>query len=596
MIRIRISNKQQQRSMEHAAGPLEFGRIPKAGVQRVVLDDPHVSRHQLRITECATGTLDVENLSERTQVFVGDGTSLAVGGRRELNLPVRLTAGMTLIEISAVEADESNSSLEPSTWQTISQQKRFAASTRENISLTAMADTLTPQTLAHWFETVITVQRAAAGSKEFYQETARAVVDLVGLDCGMVLLRRKGKDSEDYWEEIVRYSAAAGDEAEFSRTVLNRIVVQRRTFYQAAEIVQPTGSLMGVEAVVASPIFDPNDEVVGAVYGMRASSPLARPMGIRPLEAQVVQLLAAAVGAGLARVQREAEAARLRVQFEQFFSPELAQELERDPTLLDGRDRTLTILFSDIRGFSSVSESLEPADMFRLVRDVMERLTARVLEHAGVLVGYIGDGLMAMWNAPQERPNHAYLACKAALAMISDLPGLNEAWQGRVGQPLALGIGLNTGLACVGNTGSSMRFNYSPLGHAVNLASRVEGATKHLGVPVLISGETHSLLGGALPTRRLCQAKLQGIAAPVTLYELTPQTDAGWRIRCQSYELAQSLYEQGRFSEACIALKAALSPEDFERDAPSRSLLERATRFQTAPPTPFDPVVDFGQK
>ena len=136
-----------------------------------------------------------------------------------------------------------------------------------------------------------------------------------------------------------------------------------------------------------------------------------------------MQLLAAAVGAGLARQQKEAEAARSRVQFEQFFSSALANQLQADPTMLDGRDCQITVLFSDIRGFSGLSERLAPAETCRLVGDVMERLTGRIVEHGGVVVDYVGDGLLAMWNAPVAQADHAVLACRAALAMIDELPG-----------------------------------------------------------------------------------------------------------------------------------------------------------------------------
>ncbi len=147
---------------------------------------------------------------------------------------------------------------------------------------------------------------------------------------------------------------------------------------------------------------------------------------IQPLEAQLVQLLAAAVGAGLTRQQKEAEAARSRVQFEQFFSSALANQLQADPTLLEGRDREVTALFSDIRGFSALSERLSPEETCRLVGDVMERLTARIADHGGV-------GRRLHWRRPAghvERSaiqtDHAVLACRAALAMIDELPALNK--------------------------------------------------------------------------------------------------------------------------------------------------------------------------
>src|SRR5262249_53982655 len=156
-------------------------------------------------------------------------------------------------------------------------------------------------------------------------------------------------------------------------------------------------SLQNIDAVVASPIFGlQGDEVVGAVYGSRKSRPRMKSGGIRPLEAQLVQLLAGAIGANLAR----ATATKTRVQFEQIFSPELVRELERDPNLLEGRNQEVTILMSDLRGFSRFSEKLGPLDTCRLIRDVMERLSNRIVEHSGVIVSYLGDGILAMWNAP----------------------------------------------------------------------------------------------------------------------------------------------------------------------------------------------------
>src|SRR5262249_53518498 len=156
---------------------------------------------------------------------------------------------------------------------------------------------------------------------------------------------------------------------------------------------------------------------------------------------------------------------------------ELARELERNPDLLEGRDQEVTILVSDLRGYTSISQRLGAATTCRLVRDMMERLSGKIAEHHGVIVDYAGDGILAMWNAPVAQPDHAARACRAALAMQAELPALNAAWQPVVGSPLVLGVGVNSGMAQVGNTGSSRKFKYGPHGHTVNLASRVQDAT-----------------------------------------------------------------------------------------------------------------------
>ena len=198
-------------------------------------------------------------------------------------------------------------------------------------------------------------------------------------------------------------------------------------------------------------------------------------------------------------MESEAEASRQYAQFAQFFSRELAYELERDPKLLEGRDRVVTILVSDIRDFSRIVERIGPRESCDLIVDIFERFTARIQEYGGVVVDYVGDGLLAMWNAPIERPDHGLNACRAALAILGELPDLNERWKCRIGAPLKVGIGVNTGEALVGNIGSSRKFKYGPLGHTVYLASRVEGATKQLGVPILITDSTRRQLAAPWP-------------------------------------------------------------------------------------------------
>src|SRR5436305_11003954 len=156
------------------------------------------------------------------------------------------------------------------------------------------------------------------------------------------------------------------------------------------------------------------------------------------------------------------------------------------------------------------------------------------------------------------------MACRAALAMLEELPGLNERWAGRIGGPFRLGIGLNTGEALVGNTGSLTRFKYGPLGHAVNLASRVEGATKQMGVTALITGSTHAALGDHdLATRRLCRVAVVGIDGPVDLYELHADSlDPAWRARRDAYEEGLRHFEAGEMPPACRAVHALLEGQE----------------------------------
>jgi adenylate cyclase len=589
MLRFRVSNQHERQELEHACGPFEFGRgAPREDIPRCVIQDLYVSKDHIRILELDDGRVRIENLSQRNSIRLADNSVIALGMSREAQPPLQLIVGETTVEI-----DRPNASSGERLLQTIASPLGYRTAHASQRSLLDLGRSPEPETLTHWFETVIAVQRAAAGSLEFYQQTARAVVTLVGLDRGMVLLYRDGRWLvQARFQEEAHYSGR-----EYSLTTLERVGRERRTFFHRADTIpSPTESLQGVEAVAASPIFDSQDQVVGAVYGCRNRITAYAGTGIGPLEAQVLQLLASAVGVGLARQEQESRAARRLVQLEQFFPGDLAREMEQNPHVLDGQEREVTVLFSDIRGFSRLAERLGPTDTCSLVSDVMERLTTRVQEAGGVVVHYAGDGLMALWNAPRDVPDHAARACRAALAMLSDLPDLDAQWHARLGGPVRLGIGLNTGLALCGNTGSKKKFHYGALGHTVNLASRVEGATKQLGIPLIITGSTHAQIGDGFATRRLCRVRVVGIDGTTDLYELhAERAPADWQNRRATYEQGLAQYEAGDWVEACGTFHTLLVGQS-EYDRPTLTLLARATQALKEPPKPFDPVIDLDQK
>jgi adenylate cyclase len=588
MLFFRVINEKQNQHFEHSGAPIELGRGPQRELPRFIIEDGCVSRDHLRVEGLPGARVRLDNLSLKMAVVLGDGSALATGGRRELDLPVHLTVGETLLEIRG----EALPAALDEFW-TIARPARYAAAEPSGVSLCDLGEAPSAETVTEWMEAIITLQSSAAGPPEFYEQTVEALIVLVGLDVGLILMA-----AGDSWQVVARASRNdddGGHGRDFSRTLLEQVLSQRQTFYQGLRGPQVPESLRHLDAVVASPIFGVDHGVAGVLYGVRRQRGREKPGGIRTLEARVVQLLAATVSANLARTT----ASRTRVQFEQFFSPELVRELERDPDLLAGRTREVTILQSDIRGFSRLSEKLGPQDTCRLVQDVMERLSECVVEHGGAIVVYLGDGLLAMWNAPVPQPDHAARACRAALAMLGELPGLNARWQPVLGRPLALGIGVNTGPAQVGNTGSSRKFMYGPLGNTVNVASRVEGATKQLGVPVLITGSTRAGLGDAFLTRRLCQVRVVGIAGPVDLHELRGAgAPPDWLARRDQYEGALALFEAGQWSEALkglFPLLGAAGAHD-QYDDPTFLLMARARQCLKAPPPVFDPVMELTDK
>ena len=597
MLRFHISNKQQEQEFEHPSGPLEIGRGGPRDVPRCVVQDMYVSKDHISVLELEQGKIQVTNLSTRNSIRLADNSVIAVGSSRELGQVIRLLVGETTIDIEQVPEGEAQEATAP--LQTINQPLSGRTMEQETPNLQQLGQSPDAERLAQWFETVIAVQRAAAGSPEFYNQTAAAVVKLVGLDRGLVILKRNNR-----WMVQARYPNDDGTVGrEFSMTILSRVERERRTFYQSEGIgANNAESLQGVEAVVASPIFGAKEEIVGFVYGVRNRFQRVRGgqlgVGIGPLEAQIIQVLAAAVGVGLARLEQEKEAGRLRNQFEQFFSADLARELQRNPQLLDGQEREITVLFSDIRGFSRLAERLGPTETCKLVSYVMEQLTVRIREYEGVVVDYAGDGIMAMWNAPASQPNHATKACGAALAIMADLPRMDSDWKERLGSPLKLGIGLNTGPALCGNTGSTQKFKYGPLGHAVNLGSRVEGATKALGVPLLISGSTRAQLGEGFATRRLCKVRVVGIAGAVDLYELQAGDSVSpeWQSMKEGFEHALALFEAGNFNASLRALYGLLAKQEEHHDVPSLNLIGRAVEFLRSPPEHFDGILELSVK
>jgi adenylate cyclase len=248
----------------------------------------------------------------------------------------------------------------------------------------------------------------------------------------------------------------------------------------------------------------------------------------------------------------------------------------------------VTLLFCDVRGFSRVSEKLGPAGSLRWMNDVMNELSRCVLDEGGVLVDYVGDEVLAMWGAPQDQPDQAERAVRAALAMLAALPALNTRWQSVLGGVTAVGVGVSTGPAQVGNTGSKYKFKYGAMGNTVNLGSRVQGLTKYLKCPVLVTRMTRERLGDGFTSRRVVKARVVNIAEPVDLYEVEA---AGVERRRQFFaesEAALEALETGDF--ALAAHRAGMLLLDHRGDGPLLLTLSRASTALVQDGGGFDAV------
>lgn len=221
---------------------------------------------------------------------------------------------------------------------------------------------------------------------------------------------------------------------------------------------------------------------------------------------------------------------QIRAAFGQYLSPDLINQLADDPDrlVLGGETRTMTILFSDVRDFTAISETYKgsPQALTSLINRLLTPLSVAVIDHRGTIDKYMGDNVMAFWNAPLPDADHAGNACRAALDMLAALDVLNLQRRGELGpdgkpaKPLVIGIGVNTGTCVVGNMGSDMRFDYTVLGDSVNLASRLESQTKAYGVKILIGEETANSVRGRFALLPVDRIRVKGKSEPERIFTL----------------------------------------------------------------------------
>lgn len=551
-------------------------------------DETTVSRNQMTITPLPDGRVRIANGSERTPIRFFEQPDLGPLATADLPLPliVILTATRTVrIQKASPLQSLANATLPPRAGP-VDRGSRLP-------TLVGPGDQLARADVLQWLAQASELLQAPPGSSDYYNIAARVTADTVDLDAARVLLL-----NEDDWHVRAIQCSDRVDSMALgppSTRVLERVLADRRTFWEMPGPEVGSGeSLSGVETVVASPILDKGGGVIGALYGERRRMMRVNQPPLGALEASFVELLARIVAGGLARVEEEQRAASAQAMFEQVFGAHLAQQLRANPDMLEGRDRDVTVLFCDIRGFSRISEELGAQQTIAWCRDVLDRMSACVMAEGGVVVDYVGDGLMAMWGAPGEQPDHAARACRTALAILDELPALNEKWAALLKQEMAVGMGINSGIAQVGNVGSRHKLKYGALGNTVNLASRVQGATKYFKCPVLLTGETQARLGNQFVTRRLGEVRVVNIARPVVLHQLFSRAWGQADKAKAEYEKALTLFEARDFGAAARTLGQwrAESPQDD----PVLVLMYRAVRAMVEGEPPNHPVWELKEK
>jgi adenylate cyclase len=280
-------------------------------------------------------------------------------------------------------------------------------------------------------------------------------------------------------------------------------------------------------------------------------------------------------------VREQAQRRQIRSAFSQYLSPALVEQLAQSPEklVLGGEEREMTIMFSDVRGFTTISESYkhDPQGLTALMNRFLTPLTNAILACKGTIDKYMGDAIMAFWNAPLDDPEHQINACAAAVDMLDKIDELNKVREqeandgGHVYIPLNVGIGLNTGTCVVGNMGSDLQFNYSVLGDSVNLASRLEGRSKEYGFPIIVGSKTALAVKDKFAILELDFIMVKGKNEPEVIYAIAGREDVAHsgrfqRLRNLTIEMlacyrsrdwdgALAAIERGRRSDDAHALK-----------------------------------------
>ncbi|MDR0554176.1 MAG: response regulator [Treponema sp.] len=321
-----------------------------------------------------------------------------------------------------------------------------------------------------------------------------------------------------------------------------------------------------------------------------------------------VHLLVEAQRKTLERQTRELQYfnTNLRKAFSTYLSEDVVNELIADPTRLQlgGIQRRMTALFSDVRGFSRIAEVLPPEKLVELLNRYLSAMSDVILEQKGTIDKYGGDAIISFFGAPLELPDHALRACVSAVTMKRIESELNNAIiaEGMSPVPLLTRVGINSGDMVVGNMGTERKMNYTIMGNAVNLASRLEGINKQYGTWILASENTVQDCGDRLLVRRLDRIRVVGITEPARIYEILALADdapgekpSSMRELAELFQAAFELFERRDWLAAETAFARILEP--FPADGPSQLYLRRCRQYRQTPPSPnWDGVFNFSEK
>jgi adenylate cyclase len=278
----------------------------------------------------------------------------------------------------------------------------------------------------------------------------------------------------------------------------------------------------------------------------------------------------------------------IRQAFQYYLHPTIVDQVAQNPQSLrlGGESRELTVLFSDIRSFSTIAEGLSPEALVHLLNEYLTIMTRIVFHYNGLLDKYLGDGIMAVYGAPLHDPDHAYQACRSALEMMAELGTLQARWTSQGLPFLNIGIGINTAIMVVGNMGSELRFDYTVMGDGVNLASRLEAANKEYGTNIIMSESTWEQVRDRLATRELDVIRVKGKAHPTRIFEVLGMSPLApdRAVMVGPFEAGLRAYRAQQWEDAMQGFQQVL--DAVPGDPPSRLYIQRCKTFMAALPPP----------
>ena len=308
-------------------------------------------------------------------------------------------------------------------------------------------------------------------------------------------------------------------------------------------------------------------------------------------------VLASFIGAALLNFSHEGRQRRfIKNVFRHYLSPDVIERILQNPSMLDlgGERREISAFFSDVAGFTSISEKLSPEELVELLNAYLSEMTDIILSLGGTLDKYEGDAMIAFWNAPLDQPDHALRACRAALRCQKRLAELRPEFKRRFGSEVFARIGVHSGPAVVGNMGSQKRFDYTAMGDTMNLASRLEGACKQYKVATLIGEQTQDLVKAAIVTREIDMIRVVGKNKPVRVFEPIgerEETAAGEIEKAALFEGGLEAYRNRDWDGAIDAFRM------LGEDVPAGIYVRRCMAFKKSPPPPdWDGVFELGVK